>query len=350
MKQKNNSTNKILISFIFFLLLIVVFFLGKGNYATNISNLFTSKEDLLKQRYTQYSSLIDNKNWADAYNYYSSSIKNEGSLEKFVKSREEAPSVGKQQVTINKVTIEDNIGYVDRNNTICDNSNCDSKKEIRGYKKWVYENENWYYSPPDPLCIRNQMYDMPPEFLRALSLVKQRLEQTLKDSIDLSYFNCVDVEYGDVGNAEGAFNFDKNNSNIEKLSIAVDKSYSESDDLLTAFLLVHETTHAYDYLNNVENGVNETCINEEKRAFYNQILFGAIINQQERESVNARLRSGRGINNQLEILSNLSLLETEAQRFCGTNGVGGDCTTSKALDLIENMLRASPYYQKQCSL
>lgn len=343
----NKGFTKLEIILVLILLLVVGFFLSK-----NLS-LFISKETLLRQRYEKYVSLSNDKNYSESYKFFSSSSKNKPSLEEYINSMKNDPSNNiNQKVTLNKIVIKDNIGYIDRNNTICQNNDC---KTLRGYKKWVFENGNWYLTGPDPLCLREEMYDMPPEFKRALSLINQRFsswfkQYNMEDPNDISFFNCVNIQYSDTGETEGIFTFDENSSNIENLHIYVNRSYISSDDLLTAFLLTHETKHALNYLNKISLGNSFACVDDEVSAFYNQLLFTGVINQGERESLNTRLRQGyQNLNNQLRINWDLLTLRDQAERICKTNQFD-DCTMREVYPLIEKMVRSNPYYQKQCNL
>lgn len=333
---------------------IVLLFLV-GFLSTKNLNLFISKESLLRQRYNKYVSLLDDKNYSEAYNLYSSSFKNERSHEDFINSAKKSTDIGRQKVTINKIVIKNNIGFIVRNNTVCVDSNCTTTKELRGYKRWVLENGNWYYSPPDPLCIREEMFDMSPEFKRALSLINQRFsswfkKNGLENPNDISFFNCVNIQYSDTADAEGIFTFDENNSNIENLHIYVNPSYMSSDDLLTAFLLTHETKHALNYLNKVTLGNSIGCIDDEVGAFYNQLLLTGLITPEEGNSLDARLKKDyRNPSNQLKIYWDLLVLRDQAEQICGTNQFD-DCTMKEVVPLIEKMVKSNPYYQKQCGL
>lgn len=345
----NRGFTKLEIILVGIVLLFTIGFLGTKNLS-----LFVSKENLLSQRFNKFVSLLDDKNYSEVYNYYSSSIKNKGSLEDYIKSAKDSSNIGKQKVTINKIVIKDNIGYIDRNNTVCEDNNCNSRKELRGYKKWIFEDGNWYYSPPDPLCIRETAYEMPSEFNRAISLITQRLtdwyKRTNYENYDFSYFNCLDIQYGDTESAEGLFTFDETGSTIDKLRIVIDKSYVNSDDLLTALLLAHETTHARIYLDKIMKGTKVSCVEEETYAFNSQLLLGNLFNSEERESLNKRLQKGyQNINNQLKINWDLITLMYQAEDLCNTNVID-NCAMEKVIPLIEKMVRSNPYYQKQCGL
>lgn len=315
-------------------------------------NVFISKENLLRQRYYKYVSLIDSGDYSGAYNYLSSSSKAKNSLDSYKKGWGNK----KQIATINSIVVKDNIGYIDRTNTTCNDNNCSSKKIVRGYKKWVFENGNWYFDTErDPVCIREEMYDMPPEFVRALSLIKQRFHEwsvksNISDPNDILIFNCVDIQYGDTGDAEGFFTFNETSSNIDKLEIKVNKSYINSDDLLTATLLVHETKHALNYLNRLQGLYNLSCVEDEAEAFNNQLLFTGIITAEEQNSLYARLlKDYRDPSNGLSIIWDLWLLKDRAQKICRTNQ-WDNCVMKEVGPLILNYIKSNPYYQKQCNL
>lgn len=315
-------------------------------------NIFTNKEGLLKQRFNTYISLLDQKKYSEAYDYLSSSSKRKMSLDNYKKGWGNK----KQTVIINSVVIKDNVGYIDRTNIACNDDNCSSKKTIRGYKKWVFENGNWYFDTErDPVCIREEMYDMPPEFVRALSLIKQRFHEwfvknNVSDPNDILFFNCVDIQYGDTGDAEGFFTFDENSSNIDKLEIKVNKSYVNSDDLLTAVLLAHETKHALNYLNRLQGVYDFSCLEDEAEAFNNQLTFTGIITAEEQNSLYARLlKDYRDPSNGLSIIWDLWLIRDQAKKICRTNQ-WDNCVMKEVGPLILKYIKSNPYYQKQCDL
>lgn len=310
-------------------------------------SLFTSNENLLRQRYTEFASLMGDKNYATVYNYYSSSIRSNESLGKFIeRSGKEAQGIGKQEVTINKVIIKDNIGYIDKNNIICNDSNCNTKKILRGYKKWVFENGNWYYSNENPTCIREKPYIKPPEFDRALSLIQQRYTEKF-GAKSISLLNCLDIQYSSLENEEGLFTFNKNNSNMENLKIYVDNSYKIKDDILTAFLLSHEVQHASEYIAELNTGEGKDCFEDEIQAFIAQRYFLGSLNQSEQESILARINAANYANNPLIMIQTFLDYANNAMRLCGSNQT---CIVDNIDKQISSMVRNSPYYQKQCSL
>lgn len=342
----NKGFSKLEIILIGIILLFTIGFLGTKNLS-----LFVSKENLLRQRFNKFVSLLDDKNYSEAYNFYSSSIKNKGSLEDYIKDVKESPNIGKQKVTINNIVIKDNIGYVDRNNTVCEDNNCITRKELRGYKRWVFENSNWYYSPPDPLCIRDTPFEKAPEFDRALSLVRQRIDTSASAkgiNYDFSFFNCLNIQYSDLTDAEGLFLFDPNHSSLDKLNIIVKSSYKENDDLLTAFLLSHEAYHAMNYLKMVENGDKASCVDNEVDAFAFQLLFTQTLNSQEKKSISQRFSEGYPrLVTPLKMMWDLWTIKNSTDLYCGNNN---DCYIKKLTTDLKNSITNDPYYQKECGL
>ncbi|PIX62113.1 hypothetical protein COZ45_03030, partial [Candidatus Uhrbacteria bacterium CG_4_10_14_3_um_filter_41_21] len=121
------------------------------------------------------------------------------------------------------------------------------------------------------ICSRSEMYPMPAEFQRALSLINERYVQKNDRNANLysKMLNCINVQFGDTisDQAEGYFIFDTQNSTVEKLDIFVDASYTNYDDLTTALLLSHELTHARQFVDEIVYGQRLSCVNKEVEAF-----------------------------------------------------------------------------------
>ena len=264
--------------------------------------------------------------------------------------QKESPNIGKQKVTINNIVIKDSVGYIDRNNTVCEDDNCTTRKELRGYKKWVFEDGNWYYSPPDPLCIREAPYEMPEEFKRALSLIKQRTISKMGDKVgDFSMNNCLDIQYANLDNVEGLFTFDENKSSMDRLTIFVDNSYKIKDDVLTAFLLSHEMSHAGIYLSTLNNGLVMSCYENEIKAFQDQLMMLGAFNQEEQDSLVGRIATTNYSNNDpLMTVKGFLDFSGRAMSICGVSNP--DCYSKQMNNQITNMVKNSSYYQKQCNL
>lgn len=211
---------------------------------------------------------------------------------------------------------------------------------------------------PSNICLRSEPYATQPEFERVLSLILQRFQQ--KNSPLYSSLkginNCIYIQYADLGSsgAEGMFYFDSEVSSANKLVIEVDSSYAITDDITTAFLLIHELTHAQQFIDEL-GGARLDCVDSEVDAFYSQLLFGAAINEEESKSVISRLEKGSQ-NNQLNTYENLIDLSWDALQACKLaikdtkSQEGINCYKEKLRQKIRSVIVSNPVYQEQCGL
>lgn len=324
----------------------IILFFAIGFLITKNLSSFVGKENLLRQRFNVFKSLTDGKEFSKAYSYLSSSVKKETSLENYLEEGKKLSEVTEKGTIIKKIVINGDIGYVHRITTRCVDKSCDKTYKLEAYRKWIFENGNWYNDGVAPACIREGMYDMPPEFVRALSLLNQRYSKKFPDS-DYSIYKCLDVQYADLDNAEGLFSFDENNSSLDRLTIYVDKSYLVRDDLLTAFLLAHEVNHANNYLVGLDRGGAYPCYELESAAFMTQFWFLSSFNQEEIDSVVGRIATTDYRSNpQLSLIKIFADFAGNAGRICGN--VVGDCKANQIEKQVINMVKSNPYYQKQC--
>jgi hypothetical protein len=196
-------------------------------------------------------------------------------------------------------------------------------------------------STPTPLtgCSRTQEYPYPEEFKRAVSLVKQRLDEG-KTTIGKDYAqsfqrirNCLDIQYAasdkEMNDTEGYFSFSKS-STANRLEILVSPRYKIKDDLLTAILLSHEMTHAAIFAAGETNTIS--CYVNEAAAFMREMVFISTLNSDEIASITYRSNNGypeaRGIINFIVEMSH-----TKAKYL-----------NEKTLEFV----RTSDYYQWQC--
>lgn len=206
-------------------------------------------------------------------------------------------------------------------------------------------------------CSRKTPYAKPEEFERALSLILQRHRQVSAPQYAelMAMSNCLDIRYAelqDIG-IEGAFYFDESVSSVDKLVIEIDFTYSVVDDLTTAFLLSHEIAHARQFVDVLSGVRNWGCVEAEVDAFYSQLLFGAMLNEEEGDSMVARIERGSN-NSQLNQYENLIELSWDAIQNCGlidkNNTSERDIACYKA-NLSKNITAqvvSNPYYQEQC--
>ena len=328
----------------------IIILVGIFFVINNFPKQLLSKEAHLEKRYLEFVDLMGKNDYAGAYGYFSASVRNKGSYEDFKEST--ANEKGKTQaVEIVEITIRGIVGYIDRYNTVCDGGN--DCLTVRGYKRWVYENGDWYESLSDPVCIREEKHYMAPEFERALSLYYQRIGKLhVKNgykNFDDSMKNCLEIKYGDVNDAEGVFTFDSEKTSLEKYTIMVDRSYKANDDILTAFLLAHEIIHAINHQDRIAYNSEISCIEDEVEAFRNQLAFSASLNTQEWNSISKRIDAGyTNPNSSLQLIKDLHKIENAVMAYCGYNNQ--NCYEDKLVKDLENWVRSNPYYQKQCGL
>lgn len=294
-------------------------------------------QDSLKDRYLKYVSFLNSHEFGEAYEFYTAEAKQIESKDNYIINMSKN-RVYNQKVSINSITIKDNIGYIDRNTSYCEDVNCTSEKSNRSYKKWIYENSNWYLSFPDPACIRDEMYDMPEEFKRSISIIIQRFntgnedDRLIVDDIK-SVMNCLNITYAnsdsDMHGADGYFTF-YDSSPKDNLIIKVSPKYLVKDDVVTAILLSHEITHAVFYANGLDD--YNSCYEKEARAFNAQWAFILKLNQGEKESIAARGYTDKVIHDTFYTLQQIQYQK-------GSNWY------EQALNYVKN----NDYYIKQCS-
>lgn len=211
-------------------------------------------------------------------------------------------------------------------------------------------------------------YTMPSEFSRSISLIYQRFNesevQKLKDKSKIFKVikNCLNIQYVDpkeLGSALGIFHFDNKVSNVSNLKISVSSNYKSQDDLITAFLIVHEMTHAADFylLNVIEEGVQKcdtlfsveacsyirksvkdgsipfNCLDEEVSAFANEALFYLTLNQGEEES----------------LVTRLDKLGNKSEELIAIKEIINLTLNNDPVSAINKYVKGNPYYQEQCA-
>lgn len=216
-------------------------------------------------------------------------------------------------------------------------------------------------SQPNITCTRTSPYQLLPEFERARSLRKQRIEEYLGTQMDYSFYNCINIEYADLSSksAEGMFYFDKDSS-LDNLKIFVDRSYKMKDDLLTAILLQHEFAHVGQFINQINKRVKLSCFDGEIDAFVQQVNFLKTLNQEEVNSLVQKLfyyREGgyrgsvsEGIVAQVDYLLAIkikSINSCKAKYDTGSEDYE-NCYFDAERAAIEKMVKDSPGYQEQC--
>lgn len=242
-----------------------------------------------------------------------------------------------------------------------------------------YVNPNTYLQNFRYTCKREEPYDMEPEFDRAFSLIQQRFANVMDVTTEevkglqekakkerSSVLNCLSIEYSDLEElgAEGVFFFNARESNPQKLTIYVDNSYKNRDDLFTAMLLSHELTHVYQYNMSLLGKDTQPCIEQEVQAFNNQLYFFETLKLEEKNSILSNLEDWK-VNKQPNISESLNstysinysliyeiyggaLLKCEEMYEHDEVGYS-KCTSNQVLQEIRNMVNTIPAYQEQCN-
>lgn len=210
-------------------------------------------------------------------------------------------------------------------------------------------------TPSGVWCDRKTPYPMQPEFQRALSIIVERVMQSEKNSgTNISsdpkktFYNCLDIQYADLSQqqAEGEFLFDVNSS-PEDLRILVDNSYQEYDDYLTAILLSHEVTHAYQFLEQHFENKYLSCYDKEITAFETERDLFADFNQEEQASLIAKVEYNPNKNSAYGGLNALFQINVEAASECGLSA--STCYFNSIDRQITQMVESNPFYQQECA-
>lgn len=304
----------------------------------------------LKRRFTELSELENQRSFDKIYDeYISSEMKTRFTKESYIewaKQYFKEKNILHSSVNVNDAKVDGDIGYIDRVRVDCSDPDCSVSHTSRDYKKFIFIENNWYLSANEEpiVCIRKTGHDIPEEFQRSLSLIKQRFDQANEERADIwSSFikrveNCLNIQYAkpaddfDEDAVEGLFTFYPSQS-MERFDILISPKYSVKDDLLTAILLVHEISHVRDFVNDQKDGEPTGCFETEGIAFSAQNYFASLLNEEEVNSINARVRTN---------------LSREAQQvvdvFTVVPKYPGDNYYEKSL----NFVKASPFYKEHC--
>lgn len=279
-------------------------------------------------------------NYAQIYDeYLDPSYKLGISKDDFIAQQQAHKKATSDSIEINEVvsTAPDR-ALVDRTRTTCYGEACTKE---RAYKTYVKVNGRWLLFPNiDVYCPNTKPYSLNPEFERALSLIGQRMgDQNTKytDEFTTAFKkirNCLNVRYATasdtLGDANGYFSF-KEGQSPKELDIVVSPKYEAKDDLLTAVLLIHEVSHAYDYVWGLHSGTPVGCYETEARAFFAENALFVSLNKEERYSIVTRATQGYS-----------SDAADVVRTFLTTAG-------ANSMDNIMEMVKNSTAYQKQCS-
>jgi hypothetical protein len=221
-----------------------------------------------------------------------------------------------------------------------------------------------------PSCSRTQRLDNSPAFDRALSLINEKYavwEEGGERNFGSLYFfpskltNCIKIVEEDVRNstdAEGYFVFNDDNIESDYFPIYVDSDYLQTDDLVTALLLVHEITHVRQYLDTL-NGVQElSCIDNEVEAFDAAYNFGIRQFGENEKTIELRTLYDEDLHPQLQTLNTIKNSFGLIRPLTGPNGLcegasGNECTNRINQDRrskIKEIVAQQEIYKEQCGL
>ena len=245
------------------------------------------------------------------------------------------------QVTDVKVDGYD--GVVTVITTRCYTQACEpeDRKTVRRRRAYSYVNGKWYFPAQNIVyCTRKTPFVIPAEFVRAISLIQQRYEESgIQELIDRSkevgqMRNCLDIQYAksdsELEGAEGVFVLDPS-AQDDDLRVFVSPRYQAKDDLLTASLLSHELDHAETRASGADTIFS--CYENEAWAFYAQMTFLDALAPDEELSIMARAQSG--LSEESRQLAQISLA---IRSSAGTDNY------EKALAYV----KTQPFYQTEC--
>ena len=209
-------------------------------------------------------------------------------------------------------------------------------------------------------CTRKEPYKMEPEFERALSLRNQRIQAYFGTKKDSSSQNCIFIQYDDLATkngegTEGMFLFDKK-SRLDKMTIYVDNSYKDKDDILTAILLQHELTHVSHFIDELSGKDKLSCVDDEVYSFMGQAYFLATLNSEEKKSIQSRLERYSNIDSiTYDGLVSLMAMSNQSHSKCAVQYKPNSeqlsqCEFLTLQKMVESYVRSNPAYQDQCKL
>lgn len=203
---------------------------------------------------------------------------------------------------------------------------------------------------PDSLCMRDHPYDTVPEIKEAIEFISSSFKEKSVSLEDIR--NCLNIQYSLIktGSSDVTSLFIAGKSREDRLEIELDNSYRGKDKLLLAYVLVHEITHARQYLEYKKGRLNKnsTCIDRETEAYLNQLFLLATLN---RESIDKVINSvDPGIKDYRAMVGMLNLFDAAASE-CGDSldkNYLGVCRTQKFNEKIGTLIKDDPIYQQQC--
>jgi len=212
-----------------------------------------------------------------------------------------------------------------------------------------------------PECLRTERLNNSPQFDRPLSLIQQRIQESIERDKTTSWksaflefppnlVNCIYVKEevidSDSG-IEGYFTFNGEDVKSNYFPITVDKKYKDADDVVTALLITHEMEHVQQFLNKTPMDTRNECLKAEAEAFIAQwSLFGSL-SIEEMTSINARIEYNDFLHPQLQMIERIRELSSEyAIPACGF--MEKKCNREVLKVQMFHVLFDDDFYKKQC--
>ncbi len=209
-------------------------------------------------------------------------------------------------------------------------------------------------------CTSDVRLENEPQYDRALSLIKQRIDNQFDftdEKLKFAYFpsqltNCIKIVEKNMEGAgiEGSFTFHSEDIQDNYFPITVDVGYSDTDDVLTALLLSHEMTHVQQYINEVNNTEELLCVDKEVEAFIAQLGFYTLLNNEEISAAYYRIQNDDHLHPQLQVLDAMMTINRESS--CGFEGVdfGRECKRKNLYSHLKTIISEDAFYKQECGL
>ena len=202
-----------------------------------------------------------------------------------------------------------------------------------------------------------------PKFNRSINLIKQRLEAAGHNSNFINNLDgCIDIQYSDLNykivgdKIEGKFKTTPansiNNFDEDIVKISIDNSYQDKDELLLAFVLIHELTHAKQYFNFKKDWILKNCLNREAESFNMEITLFSALNSDEQKFLLAEIRNAKNSDSNLNSLK--KLLDISLKSLTSCQKMNDEemlkCFERNNLKSIKALLLLNKQYIAQCNI
>jgi len=212
--------------------------------------------------------------------------------------------------------------------------------------------------PKNSYCRKNPNKKINPEFSRAINLSKERLSNF---GTDVSFLDdlvsCVDIQYSNLNfkvsndKIEGKFEAPLKEPEKDLVKISIDQSYAQNEDLLLAFVLIHELTHAKQYFDFQNTWELKSCLDREAESFNMEINLFLALNPQEQKSLLTRIKNNQSGDTTLKSLERLIQISAKSIETC-PNMADEEmikCFERNNLATIKSALLLNKNYVVQCS-